>query len=246
MAVALPLSQRCRNRLASASAYATATPRAPDGTQSPYRCRRSRFDCALPPLSKRQFNASHRAAACTEAPRRRAGCGPEPAPSRLRVPCHGPAWPGCLGIARCTLVPDFLCERRNENAPGVESEGIRRASEDRGDRSPGKGVDQGWWRSPSYANRAHGPASRFGSDGVGRVAMGFGINMVEVLFNSKERVAHVCNGRGDYSRGCVYASEMYASRRAVMFDDRAACMRILVRPWQHSAAKGIAGINRPA
>src|SRR3546814_20097504 len=59
----------------------------------------------------------------------------------FRFPCRGPAWPGCLGIARCTLVPDFLCECRNENAPGMESEGIRCASEDRGDRSPGKGVD---------------------------------------------------------------------------------------------------------
>src|SRR5690606_31740533 len=80
-----------------------------------------------------------------------------------------------------------LCERRNENAPGVESEGIRGSSEDRGDRSPGKGVDQGLERSPSYANRAHRPASRFGSDGIRRSAMWFGINMIEGWFNSKER-----------------------------------------------------------
>lgn len=102
---------------------------------SPHRCCRW-IDCALPPLPKQQFMASHRAAACTEAPRRRAGRGRKPAPSRLRVPCHGPAWSGCLGIARCTRVSDVLCERQNENAPGMESEGIRRASEDRGDRSP--------------------------------------------------------------------------------------------------------------
>jgi hypothetical protein len=134
-AVALPLSQRCRSRPGPASAYATAAPRAPGGTRARTAVAGgSTAHCRL--FSKRQFMASHRAAACTEAPRRRAGGGRKPAPSRLRVPCHGPAWPGCLGIARCTRVPDVLCERQNENAPGMESEGIRRASEDRGDRSP--------------------------------------------------------------------------------------------------------------
>ncbi len=128
------LSQRCRSRSGPASAYATATPRAPDGTRARTAVAGG-SDCVLP-LSRRQFMASHRAAACTEAPRRRAGRGRKPAPSRLRVPCHGPAWPGCLGIARCTRVRKVLCERQNENAPGMESEGIRRASEDRGDRSP--------------------------------------------------------------------------------------------------------------
>jgi len=129
------LSQRCRSRPRPTSAYATAAPRAPGGTQARTAVAGG-SDCALPPLPKRQFMASHRAAACTEAPRRRAGRGREPAPSRLRVPCHGPAWSGCLGIARCTRTSDVLCERQNENAPGMESEGIRRASEDRGDRSP--------------------------------------------------------------------------------------------------------------
>jgi len=72
---------------------------------NPHRCC-GWIDCALPPVSKRQFMASHRAAACTEAPRRRAGRGREPAPSRFRVPCHGPAWSGCLGIrdARVFLI----------------------------------------------------------------------------------------------------------------------------------------------
>jgi len=129
------LSQRCRNRLEPASAYATAAPRAPDGTQSPYRCHRPRFDCALPPVSKRQFvcvasrRGLHRG---TEAPRR---SGRDPTSSRIPLPLPRAGWPGCLGIARCTLVPDFLCERRNENAPGMASEGIRGSSEDRSDRS---------------------------------------------------------------------------------------------------------------
>ena len=76
----------------------------------------------------------------------------------------------------------------------MESEGIRRASEDRGDRSPAEGVGQGRVVAPSYANRAHRPASRFGSDGIRRLAMWFGINMVEVRFNSKERAAGIREG----------------------------------------------------
>lgn len=43
---------------------------------------------------------------------------------------------GRRGVAMHACVVEVLCERRNENAPGMESEGIRRASEDRGDRSP--------------------------------------------------------------------------------------------------------------
>ena len=45
---------------------------------------------------------------------------------------------GRRGAAMHAFIVEVLCERRNKNAPGMESEGIRRASEDRGDRSPGE------------------------------------------------------------------------------------------------------------
>ena len=63
---------------------------------SPHRCCRW-IDCALPPVSKRQFRASHRAAACTEAPRRRAegGHGPHRRVSAsLATGQHGPGASG--------------------------------------------------------------------------------------------------------------------------------------------------------
>src|SRR5690606_2490086 len=173
---------------------ATATPRAPDGTKARTAVtdQDSTAHCRL--FQSGNSFASHRAAACTEAPRRRADCGYDPATSRSPLPLPRASMPGCLGIARCTLVPAFLCERRNENAPGMESEGIRRASEDRGDRSPAGGVDQGWGVAPSYANRAHRPASRFGSDGIRCLAMWFGMDMIEVRLSWKKRVARIREG----------------------------------------------------
>jgi hypothetical protein len=156
---------------------------------SPHRCCRW-IDCALPPVSKRQSMASHRAAACTEAPRRRAGGGHAPAPSRLRVPCHGPAWPGCLGIARCTRVRKVLCERQNEKCPrhGIRGHSPCLGRSGRPISRGGAGQVRG---APSYANHARRPASRLRGDGMGRLAMWWRRVMVEGFFAEGHGIARI-------------------------------------------------------
>ena len=65
--------------------------------------------------------------------RSRSDCGRRLFPGGDPVALQRGRW---NGIAMRVCVVEVLCERRNENAPGMESEGIRVASEDRGDRSP--------------------------------------------------------------------------------------------------------------
>ena len=65
--------------------------------------------------------------------RSRSDCGRRLFPGGDPVALQRGRW---NGIAMRAYAVETLCERQNENAPGMESEGIRGASEDRGDRSP--------------------------------------------------------------------------------------------------------------
>lgn len=110
------LSQRCRNRLGPASAYATAKPRAPVGTEAHAVDANRDFDCALPPLTKRQFicvaprRGPHRG---NQVPR---WTGRESPIVALNASL-ATGKPGCLGTARCTRVSISFANARTKMPP---------------------------------------------------------------------------------------------------------------------------------